>query len=97
MQIEEKYSLQTHFLFDFAESLHSQVNVFLGVACGDLGTDAVLALGHHGVAECHHIHALFQHPLGKRVSHLGSYSITGTMGCSPGSRSKPSFSISERK
>lgn len=41
------------------------------MSCGNLGTDPVLALGHNGVAEGHHVNALVQHPLGKFVGDLG--------------------------
>ena len=58
-------SSEAHFLFDLAEGTDGMVNVFLGVAGGDLGADAVLALGDNGVAEGHHIDTLFQHPAGE--------------------------------
>ena len=54
------------------------------MAGGDLGADAVLALGHHGVAEGHHVHALFQHPLGELMSGPGIGEHDGDNGVLPG-------------
>ena len=41
-------NLQAHFLLDLAEGTDGVVDVGLGVAGGDLGADAVLALGTTG-------------------------------------------------
>ena len=57
--------LEAHFLLDLAEGTDGVVDVGLGVAGGDLGADAILALGHHGIAESDDIHALLQHPAGE--------------------------------
>ena len=49
--IKGEKRLQTHLLLDLAEALDHEVDVLLAVTGGELGADAVLALGHHGVAE----------------------------------------------
>ena len=56
--------LQAHFLTNLAEAFHCEVQIFLGVTGRNLGADAILALGHDGVAEGDNVYALLQHPAG---------------------------------
>ena len=57
--------LQPHFGLDLTEAPDGEIQILSGVTGGNLGADPILALGHHGVAEGHHIYALVQHTPGK--------------------------------
>ena len=63
--------LETHFFLNCLEAGYCEIEIFLGVSCGNLSPDSCLSLRNYRIGKAGYINALLQHPVSEFSSNLG--------------------------